>query len=1103
MGYAIAGSAHPLQCERKTKRNIRERGELMQRTSKSILGLLALSGTLIACGSRHESTVTAAGETSPVAGIEKTATSTASGGVDDAASYVYYFEPREEPIADTQANGIALTDSGSGRRFIEPESTISAGTDAKITANGINAHSRGLDSGCGGGTNTPGLVCGASKGFIGMAPILDQGDLGTCVAHALATGTRIYAAQKASSKGDVLEPLDYSPDHLWKLAGLECKDSGSIVDVVVANLAKAPKALTSEACWHTAKTEAACKGERDTIDKLIPKINAVNVDGLARLGKWENLTIVNEDIKPIIDTLNNGFPVFIGIDALHSLMHLDSEITDGKELTMMHLFSGAPKARFNKHSIVKAAPQRKLLDTNYPIFEGGHALTVIGYSITGQLLIQNSWGKNWPEKAGGGGMFWLDPTVCGMTYDYVRLTRDKNGIETKPPEKGTRPFRCKFGYVSSYTFAKKDERSKIEGKPYGECALSKEPEMSFESLEMAVGDERVVEPKWLLGDGAGTTCTALASSSASVSVKLKAADDQKGCVVTLKALGATDAGAATVSLKAQTTIGSKSVNTYKDATLTSPLASFQVTVKAKKPKLALEYKALSDTSDPIPYHAVTGGNKGTVADTYPIVFDAPSVKSCELKDPLKGLSLKTVTVEKNGKKTFYCVLTGKLQNVYTASKVYRMTAVLTTNEKEPRTIEAPLNVLVTVAAVRVSAVELKGVVGVATTSAIANVPLTTDDVTSSAQVVACAPQAVPAGLQVSPAGCAFSGTPTAPGVSEISVRWTLSFQDELLEIDGMMLATIDPEPSRAVASIVIQGKENEALSQAIAGVTVITNGDATVVPPTNCEAVDAAALPQNATVTFAGNDCLVSWLAPVAGTYSIPMRWLVPVSHAALSGTLTIVIAPSPVDTPTAPSCPTSASFQAAVDITDRPLKDALLLPDCDERSQDACQIRIQTAEDPRAYACFPVDHCCSASIGGDLAGCYDPQARLGHYRYFRCPVNSRCGMKPTSPANDTMDWYQGACLFETSVPPPAAEIAPFKLPWWMTQPVHWSPTIFTECNLQWGGATLLGEMSGYGGNIDLHLTCGRGALFVTGPALLQGPQPRIDFRFMYEEGGM
>lgn len=196
-----------------------------------------------------------------------------------------------------------------------------------------------------------------------LPPVLDQGRIGDCTAHAI---TECFRSERIKSG---LEDFDMARLQLYwderSIEGTTDSDSGAMIRDGVKSLAD--KGVAHEALWPC------------TDDDLY-KQPSVNVYVDAQNYKISKFASVDVNPASIMEALNAGHPVMIGISVFDSL--------ESKEVAE----SGV---------VPMPGENDKVL--------GGHAVLLFSSDRNKRMFkIRNSWGENWGDH----GNFWAP-------FDYI------------------------------------------------------------------------------------------------------------------------------------------------------------------------------------------------------------------------------------------------------------------------------------------------------------------------------------------------------------------------------------------------------------------------------------------------------------------------------------------------------------------------------------------------------------------------------------------------------------------------------------------------------------------------------------------------------------
>lgn len=189
-----------------------------------------------------------------------------------------------------------------------------------------------------------------------MSPIVDQGQLGSCTANAIASGLREYLLLQDGQPLTRLSRL-YHYWHERQLEGKVNEDSGAYIRDGMKVLADIGCALETDFPYDIAKftQQPSQQAETDAAKFKIREYHAVTS---------------YDDLK---HALAEGKPVVIGIDVYESFETMD---------TAMSGMIPVPK------------PGEKVL--------GGHCMLAVGYtnqfSDQERIIVRNSWGEHWGQE---------------------------------------------------------------------------------------------------------------------------------------------------------------------------------------------------------------------------------------------------------------------------------------------------------------------------------------------------------------------------------------------------------------------------------------------------------------------------------------------------------------------------------------------------------------------------------------------------------------------------------------------------------------------------------------------------------------------------------
>lgn len=195
----------------------------------------------------------------------------------------------------------------------------------------------------------------------GMSPIEDQGQLGSCVAHATVGNLEFLELQ--AIKGKIQAPMSFGPDfhnlsrlfvyyNARAIDGDTDQDNGTQLRSAVMAIRK--RGICREVLWpyNTPRVfqSPAPSAYSEGLNHKI--LFAYRID--------------NTNLNAMKQCLANGFPFILGISVYSSFM--SQEVA--------------------KTGIIP-------MPTRQDSFEGGHALMCVGYDENNNFIIRNSWGKDW------------------------------------------------------------------------------------------------------------------------------------------------------------------------------------------------------------------------------------------------------------------------------------------------------------------------------------------------------------------------------------------------------------------------------------------------------------------------------------------------------------------------------------------------------------------------------------------------------------------------------------------------------------------------------------------------------------------------------------
>lgn len=232
------------------------------------------------------------------------------------------------------------------------------------------------------------------------SPVEDQGQLGSCTAHAGVGVIEYYERKSFRRHQDASRLFLYKVTrNLMKMKG----DTGAYLRTTMG--AMVLFGVPPETYWPY-------HDEQDEFDKEPPAFCyafAQNYQTLKYFRHDPTGTKAEEVLKKVKEYLASGHPAMFGFTVYNSIEQAD---TTGK--------------------IPFPSPKEKI--------EGGHAVMAVGYDdkmvienkygrikTTGALLIRNSWGKGWGEK--GYGYLPYDYVLKGLAEDFWSILK-KEWIDT-------------------------------------------------------------------------------------------------------------------------------------------------------------------------------------------------------------------------------------------------------------------------------------------------------------------------------------------------------------------------------------------------------------------------------------------------------------------------------------------------------------------------------------------------------------------------------------------------------------------------------------------------------------------------------------------------
>ncbi|WP_122628272.1 C1 family peptidase [Lucifera butyrica] len=195
------------------------------------------------------------------------------------------------------------------------------------------------------------------------SPIVDQGELGSCTANAIASGLREYLELKAGQSLTTLSRLFlYYEERL--LEGTVNEDSGAEIRDGMKVLNQI--GVCPEADWpYDISTFTNPPNNKDVADAAAFKVSEYH-----RIASLTQLKAA----------LAEGLPVVIGIEVY---------------------------ASFESDEVAKTGIV-PIPDKSKEQYLGGHAVLVVGYDDSrNMLIVRNSWGDSWGDKG-----------YCYLPYDY-------------------------------------------------------------------------------------------------------------------------------------------------------------------------------------------------------------------------------------------------------------------------------------------------------------------------------------------------------------------------------------------------------------------------------------------------------------------------------------------------------------------------------------------------------------------------------------------------------------------------------------------------------------------------------------------------------------
>ncbi|KLU66877.1 papain family cysteine protease [Desulfosporosinus acididurans] len=194
----------------------------------------------------------------------------------------------------------------------------------------------------------------------GCSPVVDQGELGSCTANAIASGLREYLELRSGK----LTPLS----RLWLYWG-ERKLEGTVADDSGASIRDGMKVLHKFGCSPESDWPYDITKFKET-PPIISFIDALHF----RISEYHRV----QNLSDLKSALAKGYPVVIGIKIYESF-----------------------ESQAVAENGIVPLPQK---DEQYL---GGHAVLAVGYrddnDNSGIVICRNSWGENW----GANGYFFL------------------------------------------------------------------------------------------------------------------------------------------------------------------------------------------------------------------------------------------------------------------------------------------------------------------------------------------------------------------------------------------------------------------------------------------------------------------------------------------------------------------------------------------------------------------------------------------------------------------------------------------------------------------------------------------------------------------------
>jgi C1A family cysteine protease len=189
-----------------------------------------------------------------------------------------------------------------------------------------------------------------------MSPVVDQGQLGSCTANAIASGLREYLLLQSGDPFVQLSRL-FLYWHEREMEGHVREDSGAYIRdgmKVLQKIGVCPEADFPYRPEHFADTPTQ-KAETDA--------------AAYRIGEYHRVL----DLDALKAALAEGLPVVIGMKVYES-------------------FESEEVARTGKVPVPKKSTERVL---------GGHAMLAVGYKDRGNagyVIVRNSWGAGWGDQ---------------------------------------------------------------------------------------------------------------------------------------------------------------------------------------------------------------------------------------------------------------------------------------------------------------------------------------------------------------------------------------------------------------------------------------------------------------------------------------------------------------------------------------------------------------------------------------------------------------------------------------------------------------------------------------------------------------------------------